>query len=1429
LWFSYQFYPLPLISLLGQNEYRLNLNCCTENLFQVRKPLITSIGTKSAERFGKSSFLSYLFSIKDPAYFSTKNGFTHLGAVDLYVNLPSDQQNYIVADVQSYREGDQEFLSMIAGVLLASQVVLVHITKDDIREEDGKVKLNFRTSKKSKIVYLWRDYDDDEDSDLFEKVESSLQNNELGIVGIPKLDGQQGYSVQNDKADAMKKIFDKINTLNLKDFTPILDLFKIFKLGDGTSVLEANGIPKDTEFDREAGETENLLNQEIKKVAGQSFTKSLLPCSFQDHIIIEERKKKKALSKQLLEETSEEELGKHEEKYGQIENRITEAEASKKKIQASNMVQKVMNVIASNELHRILLLSETINKWKKPHFEELQNKYIELSSKKDGVNVSEDQKKALVVQMDDKDLSLSTFLDEVLSYYETNEDAKNTPEYQGIKKYLLSCMLQGGPLNLVNGKTLKFGNELFREIFEKDIKSDEKIFIISIIGAQSSAKSTLLNVLFGCGFSTSAGRCTKGIYISLLRHPSGFKIMVIDTEGLLSVMARDHEFDNLITTMTFSCSHVVIINNKGEINAKLRDLLEICVYAMKHLKLAAIKPKIIFALRDIAENSAQIQQEMLLKMKDNLEQAASNLSININQIIDFSQEDMFLLPSAFQLIQGDNKTSIQKNNNLFSERVLEMRQYIFKYLTSIYDQGHHNPNLLYIETKQLWNDITELSSDIMRAKNFLEIELKDDALGMVNVIYEDFNEKLLENGQKLVNTHKEALKKNDLNGTAKFMQLLTEEFKRVRTAAMNELDNKIFKNKKYNVLNNYFNEFREIVDYNLRWQKLRFLDDWNATIITWETNKEIKKFQGEIIQKVNEKLQTISLENSIEEINNYFAELTKRLQKQFNEKMQRLHNNITQNLPGEIYAYFDRAQQKANRDKAGSRVLLPPLPQIIDRIRGHSDHEFDPHSFYKYNLGKTKRREQDTVTIMDEFESFVRNLGQILDGKPSDVNAVNVINNYLSRLKKMEGEGVSVNRATFMNQCLLEAMCFEYKKAHEIEVKKIEQKKIDFDEVLEEQKERVTFLLDDSSDSYAKGLKYAEQWFRDVKTNFCNEKVLSIQAAIIEKIREKFPTPTAANHVAYKHAFHKTNGDKDYDKRFEYSLKYVRDINLYIQEIYEKEVNQLKDQEINRHIELEASIFISLIRKTIQAVKEWRDSQSGKGGQIQLGSLITFIDKNENLKRYFPDLYAITLGDIDTFTRGSTEELAKLIVKEENVKTVLVEAITKKIQEYLQEQYKSITGCQAKCPICGNKCTKADPAHVDHQTNCHLLAGFGGVYTKNTDELLLRHCFDPKNYQNPWIRGEKRYDTYDEMIDKEFGDWRQEFPKKEKQNNLKGEVPEELKKAWVGVMPVLVKFYGKKENTPKDWLSLVQENERLPADTMLENYMNKKPVQGEPK
>ena len=109
-----------------------------------------------------------------------------------------------------------------------------------------------------------------------------------------------------------------------------------------------------------------------------------------------------------------------------------------------------------------------------------------------------------------------------------------------------------------------FIGDILREL-DRDLGVDVRrrpLLVISIIGVQSSGKSTLMNYLFGCSFATHVGRCTKGLYISLLETKREL-VVILDTEGLLSVEARDDVFDKQVALMTMACSLARTFLQKG--------------------------------------------------------------------------------------------------------------------------------------------------------------------------------------------------------------------------------------------------------------------------------------------------------------------------------------------------------------------------------------------------------------------------------------------------------------------------------------------------------------------------------------------------------------------------------------------------------------------------------------------------------------------------------------------------------------------------------------------------------------------------------------------------------------------------------------------------------------------------------------------------
>ena len=136
-----------------------------------------------------------------------------------------------------------------------------------------------------------------------------------------------------------------------------------------------------------------------------------------------------------------------------------------------------------------------------------------------------------------------------------------------------SLLATGHPFQVLHSRPLQMAGQFLRSVLASiGAPQVPGIFVVSVIGAQSSAKSTLLNFLFGSGFAVSSGRCTRGLYASYFATDSGRPVLVLDSEGLLSLGSEGSTFDGQIAMMCMTCSHLVLVNNKGELSRQLQEL-----------------------------------------------------------------------------------------------------------------------------------------------------------------------------------------------------------------------------------------------------------------------------------------------------------------------------------------------------------------------------------------------------------------------------------------------------------------------------------------------------------------------------------------------------------------------------------------------------------------------------------------------------------------------------------------------------------------------------------------------------------------------------------------------------------------------------------------------------------------------------------------
>ena len=230
-------------------------------------------------------------------------------------------------------------------------------------------------------------------------------------------------------------------------------------------------------------------------------------------------------------------------------------------------------------------------------------------------------------------------------------------------------LLSGQPLELMDGDSsyipLKWFNAVFTQLARKT--NDAKVFVISVLGIQSSGKSTMLNTMFGLEFPVSAGRCTRGAFASLipvsdaLKSASNFDyVLIIDTEGLRgSGDPEIREHDNELATFAIGVADLTIVNIFGKNYNEMKEFLEIAVHAF--LKMELVKEKRICQI--VHQNVAAVEASDVLAteritLKRKLDEMAKLAAIQekcedtfqeLNDILSFDEnEDVFYIPNLLQ-------------------------------------------------------------------------------------------------------------------------------------------------------------------------------------------------------------------------------------------------------------------------------------------------------------------------------------------------------------------------------------------------------------------------------------------------------------------------------------------------------------------------------------------------------------------------------------------------------------------------------------------------------------------------------------------------------------------------------------------------------------------------------------------------------------
>ncbi|XP_026234895.1 up-regulator of cell proliferation-like [Anabas testudineus] len=339
--------------------------------------------------------------------------------------------------------------------------------------------------------------------------------------------------------------------------------------------------------------------------------------------------------------------------------------------------------------------------------------------KKDMTHITE-----LYQNLLESSLGIEHYLREMGLTYEFSNSTKAADQIAHLPVVAAEMLLDGYPLELLDGDASNIPERWVTDVLmelHKKVGEKSRLLVLTVLGVQSTGKSTLLNTMFGVQFPVSSGRCTRGAYMLFLRVGEDMKnelncdfIVLIDTEGLksphLAELEDSYEHDNQLATFVIGLSDVTIINVAMENSTEMKDVLQIATHAFLRMNTIGKKPVCHFVHQNVAAVSAHdktmAERKHLLEQLNEMTKIAAEMEnlVSIKTFTDVLEYDMdknnWNIPGLWR-----GTPPMAPVNTGYSEAVADFKRNILETMSG--DRGRENIKIPeFLEwMKSLWKAV----------------------------------------------------------------------------------------------------------------------------------------------------------------------------------------------------------------------------------------------------------------------------------------------------------------------------------------------------------------------------------------------------------------------------------------------------------------------------------------------------------------------------------------------------------------------------------------------------------------------------------------------------------------------------------------------------------------------------------------------------
>ena len=1500
-------------NLLGGENRPLVLSCGTS---------LTTAGGKSdlmGELLGLSKSLNSGLSVDSTSP-------CHNLSIDLLfdsvLSQDSSANSIVLADAHRFSSESFGFCTAIGVLMSVASMTVLHVTKNDFtdfgeaKDEvkqycDSFVKYNQQFGKQtgSCLVLVWRDYTD-KDKRRFETVErvwlagalAQTDGLSLKLVKIANLSKLKGIR-RTSQLENLRQFFLQTIRSHYGECLPtscrtteiIRRMNEIAKTNPLFVGVERDMcLPLYTERRIALMKVESQVKEaldrgvaDLQKKGGNKLRAALFPLLTlkTDYAQQEEEMRHLAATRDINDET--------------VAGNLVALETSMKSIEelmalskTSFFVREFSSFVRKGDLEAIDIIQQALTEWKmpkcKPLLLERQSLRVRLERRvgelrhagkeeKDDVTLKDirNELKKNENQLDAFDVSIDDVWSELISLadVELNQSHRrrqtirlidkecNLPREQLAKTYR-DWIMKGNPMQLLRGAPLymasKFISSILR-LFQEE--SNRRVFVVSVIGMQSSAKSTLLNYLFGCGFVTRAGRCTRGLYASYMRT-SELDLLILDSEGLMSVEGEGRDFDNKITLMAMACSHAVIVNHKGELSKQLQELLEVAVFAMKNLEVVKLPPDVLFVLRDQLERTSEDIQGQLIQMQQGLSDMAEKLSIDVNHYLNLHADSLILLPVAFAS-ETRNGREINLPTSLFSNDCIRLRRKLFelhrekvKHVSDV--EEFSSLQQWSVHARSVWTTIRHFGASLLQFENMQQIEQRREVASVLDRIVKEHID-IEAPGGYTDQCRKQLQSYFSKSSSSRLAELthLGSIFKTELNVNANHFKEKVQK---------HFSAALEAGQYNPSWKSLfshrlnarideitaMYVRNWDARERVMKEQMQAEGIEKSLVERINRTMRERKMTTvmSTDELEKAFDEMWRR---HFNE----VHSDLKQTrkteeeIGKEVYAAFQAVfsgYTQLNDPVYTVVALNHRVPQLSSLIMSQTIDFYKDYVHHKvfarvknrvhgitrnvaYKELKDVQKEEAAYWLKQGVWSFfkdfpsggARDLEQTYHAFVKE--AVEKTRDVILRLNEQLTEKfeMTVRMPPFVNDmvnCLMfrcVSVIAEKQKAE------VQSKVDDLKNKKEKIRERCKVLLRESRDDVG----CAKYLVRDILgglIDWCRTEIIEIVVEVENRLRKMIPDwPTAAR-IAFEESFLKEDWTA--------VLDYCENASAFTRSLFDKRYNWLEMDVVSKELPVVKERILeeqAFLRKIVSEWGDAREMTSSLSPGMKTSDLVEFARSRRRNAPAFHSTLSVSSAQLnvsldvlqfipqDVGVRDPTRFAQSFVghlderLNRTPTASIMEDMLRRDIAASKESFWKGLRGCSKQCPICDSMCDQEE-GHLElgikHSCQEHLLPAFHGSRNPMTKEPIFQLCTSAETQKMPWRSRENPDHSRDSLARylKDFhADWN--IPTSATAPQLL-----KLRRAWVKCRKPILRMKEMVDSTPIQWIRQFGGSDELSAD-----------------